>query len=640
MSQDDREEIHKIEELKRKLFSRGYETKIEYKDSFSAHGEREETPEAWRTLEQTNQEDFFMKTSKFKKFFIFSLVFFALSLVYVGYTYFFKGNRVSNENIVISILGNTFTSGGEELPLQIEIANKNTSALELADVIVEYPKGTTDGVVLEKERVRTSIGTIPSGGVKSENFKIILFGEQGSIQEVKVSLEYRIEGSNSIFIKDKLYNVTINSTPIDITVDAPFEATPNQDINLNVKAVLNASRPASKILVRVEYPLGFVFSSANPAPTLGNNVWSLGDLAPGAEKNIAISGKMVDVFDGEEKTFRIYTGSQSSTDKSLIGVVFNSLGHTVLVKKPFIEAKLFVNGVYQKEYSVDSKTAVVGNINWVNNLDTKVNDLEIRAKLSGNALNRKAIDSTGGFYNSLEDTIVWNKNSEKTLKEVEPGQSGTVSFSLIPLPVYSSSGLITQPVFNIEVSVSGKQSTEGNVLKTITNSETKVVKVSTDVGLTTKVLYYSGPFDNTGPIPPKSEKETTYTVVWSLSNTSNNASKIKVKSSLPPWVKFTGKISPENSDITFDSLTREVVWNAGNLGRGAGLTQAGKEVAFQISFTPSLSQVGSTPTLINSTVLTGHDDFANVDVRVDKSALNTRLTSDPDFIQSGARVVE
>ncbi len=639
MSQDDREELHKIEELKRKLFSNSYETKIDYKDSFSIQRQKD-VPDSWNSSAQNNQDDFFMKTSKFKKFFIFSLVFFALALSYVGYTYFFKGNSVSNENIEISILGNTFTSGGEDLPLQIEIANKNTSSLELADLIVEYPKGTADGVVVEKERIRTSIGTIPSGGVKSENVKIVLFGEQNSIQEVKVSLEYRVEGANSIFIKDKIYNVTISSTPIDITVEAPFEATPNQDINLNIKSVLNASRPASKILIRVEYPLGFVFSSATPSPTLGNNVWSLGDLAPGAEKNIAISGRMVDVFDGEEKTFRVYTGSQSSTDKSVIGVVFNSIGHTVLVKKPFIEAKLFVNGVYQKEYAIDSKTAVVGNITWVNNLDTKVNDLEIRAKLSGNALNRKAIDSTGGFYNSLEDTIVWNKNSEKGFKEVGPGQSGTVSFSLISLPVYSSSGLITQPIFNIEVSISGKQSTEGNVLKSVKNSETKLVKVISDVGLNTKVLYNSGPFDNTGPIPPKAEKETTYTVVWSLSNTSNNVSKVKVKSSLPPWVKFVGTIKPEDSEFSFDTLTREIIWNAGSLGRGAGLTQAGKEVAFQISFTPSLSQVGTTPTLINSAVLTGHDDFANVDVRADKASLNTRLTSDPDFIQSGSRVVE
>ena len=59
---------------------------------------------------------------------------------------------------------------------------------------------------------------------------------------------------------------------------------------------------------------------------------NLGDLAPGAERNISILGKMLDVFDGEEKVFRVWSGSQSPSDKSLIEIVFNSLEHTVIIK--------------------------------------------------------------------------------------------------------------------------------------------------------------------------------------------------------------------------------------------------------------------------------------------------------------------
>ena len=65
---------------------------------------------------------------------------------------------------------------------------------------------------------------------------------------------------------------------------------------------------------------------------MGNNIWNLGDLAPGAERNISILGKMIDVFDGEQKVFRAWSGSQSSSDKSLIDVVFNSLEHIMFIK--------------------------------------------------------------------------------------------------------------------------------------------------------------------------------------------------------------------------------------------------------------------------------------------------------------------
>ncbi|KKR64972.1 MAG: hypothetical protein UU07_C0046G0006, partial [Parcubacteria group bacterium GW2011_GWF1_40_5] len=48
----------------------------------------------------------------------------------------------------------------------------------------------------------------------------------------------------------------------------------------------------------------------------------------------------------------------------------------------------------------------------------------------------------------------------------------------------------------------------------------------------------------------------------------------------------------------------------------------------------------NTPVIINEAVLTGHDDFANVDVRVNKASLNTILNNDPTFPPSGAIVVE
>ena len=113
-----------------------------------------------------------------------------------------------------------------------------------------------------------------------------------------------------------------------------------------------------------------------------------------------------------------------------------------------------------------------------------------------------------------------------------------------------------------------------------------------------------------------------------------------MNSSLPPWIKFVGPISPNTEDLKFDASTREIVWNIGKIAKGAGISQTGKEVAFQISFIPSLSQVDTTPTIINDAILTGYDDFAKVNIRINKSSLNTKLSNDPSFLSSGARVVE
>ena len=652
MPLNERDKLNRIEELKGKLFSKNYQTKIEHRDSFS-HSDRKDIPDSWANGMKVGSgfpgspDNFFMKTSMFKNFFFFSLAFFILTLSYASYVFFVGGNTVSNENIDIFILGNNFTSGGEELSLVVGIANKNNSALDLVDLVIEYPKsspsspGGNADFSLSTERLRQSLGTIPAGAVRNENIKVVLFGEQGTVVPIKISLEYRVEGSNAIFVKEKSYEVTINSTPINLSIDAPLTISPNQDIILNVKVTLNSTRTASKILLKLDYPLGFQFKSSLPTPTLGNNIWSLGDMAPGAERSVAITGKMLDVFDGEEKTFHIRSGSQSSADKSAFDVVFNSLSHIITIQKPFIEARLFVNGVSGREYASSAKSQIYGTIEWTNNLDTKVNDLEIRAKILGNAVNRKTINAERGFYDSLSNTITWDRNSINQFREANPGDFGSVKFSFSPLSLFSAGdGLLLDPSVNIEISISGKQLVEGYAAKDLKNSDAGTIRIISDVGLMTRALYYSGPFKNIGPIPPKVENQTSYTIVWSLSNTANNISKGVVRSSLPSWVRFVGPISPVGEDLIYNPSNKEIVWNIGAIPKGTGLTKEGRSVSFQVSLTPSLSQVGTSPIIVNDAVLTGHDDFANVDVKVNKTSLHTALESDPLFPPTGGTIVE
>lgn len=640
---DDAEKLNRVEELKEKLFSRNYEMKVEHRDNFT-HPDQRNVPSSWADAEEESYrkaENFFMQTSKFQKFFKWSMIFFAFAAFYAAYTFFAGSNTVSSENIEIAVLGNSFTDGGEELSFTVSVTNRNSSSLELVDLVVEYPKNSQDGALGSTERMRETLGTIPAGGIRNENIKLVLFGEQGSIKPIKLILEYRVEGSNAIFVKEKIHEVSISSTPIDLILDAPSVLSPNQEIILDVKAVLNSTNPLSDILVKMDYPVGFKFSSANPKPALGNNIWSLGDLAPGTEREIRIAGRMVDVYDGEEKTFRVWSGTRSPANKSEIDVVLNSLSHTVLMSKPFIEARLFIDGVYKNDYVTTSKSKINGEIRYANNLDTVINDLEIRAKLGGNALDKRSINADFGFYSSTENAIIWNKSYHRQLAEVNPGDSGVLTFSMMPTSLFSGgSNILNEPEINIDISIRGKAEGTGFETQELKNSESKTIRIISDVGFANKALYYSGAFKNTGPIPPKVGQETTYTVIWTLSNSANNISNAVVRSSLPSWVKYMSSVYPATENVEYNSSTREITWHVGSIKKGAGIYSAAKELSFQIGLTPSLSQVNSAPTIINEAVLTGHDDFANVDVRVTKPALSTNLVNDASFPDLGERVKE
>jgi hypothetical protein len=174
---EDREKLNRIEDMKNRLFGKSYKTEIEHRNIIR-HGEYKNIPDSWRKEEESDfMRGFSTPTPLFKKFFIFSVVFFILALAYASYNFFAGGNTVSNENIEISVLGNTFTAGGEELSLQIDVANKNNSPLELVDLVMEYPKSSSANLSENTEHFRQSLGTIPIGATRSENVKVVLFGE-------------------------------------------------------------------------------------------------------------------------------------------------------------------------------------------------------------------------------------------------------------------------------------------------------------------------------------------------------------------------------------------------------------------------------------------------------------------------------
>jgi hypothetical protein len=538
------------------------------------------------------------------------------------------------------VTGNNFTSGGEKLPLIVQITNRNNSPLNGAELVMQYPQDSSTSSSSGSEDFRESLGTIPAGTVVNENLTPVLYGEQGSTHTITISLEYQVTGSNAIFVKDQPYTITIDSTPVNLSVDAPATISPNQSITLDVKATLNSTTPLATTLVKVDYPIGFQFVSAVPAPSFGNNVWNLGNLAPGAEHDISITGTMIGVFSGDQKTFNISTGSQSGTDKSAIDVVFNSMQQTVAIQKPFVEADIAVNGVSGSQFTTTAKTPVDVQIHYINNLNTTVDNLQIQAKISGNAFDPRTVNVSQGFYDSTANTITWDKSYESQLAQVNPGDSGTLSFSVTPTSLFSATGgLLASPSINIEVDVSGQQADSGFAVNSVTNSSNATIKIISDVGFSDKALYYSGPFSNTGPIPPTVGKATTYTVVWSLSDTANSISNAQVTSSIPQWVNFVGTFLPASEDLTYNPTTRQILWNADRIPAGAGITGTSRSVSFQVSLNPSLSQIGTSPVLINAAVLTGHDDFANVDLTVNKAVLTSSLSGDTTFPANGGSVV-
>jgi len=642
---EDREEkISRIEKLKRDLYSRNKQESLSRRSRLSKNNEG--LSHSWK---KEGEDDFFKNKienqdmTKKKKYDFFKLilwlavVFFVISLGVAGFVLFTGGTIISSDNIKIDVLGPLNINGGEPLELQISISNENATNIEAADLIVEYPEGTrsVENLNISLPRFRKSIGTLEQGESKNETVKALLFGEEGQTKKIKIVVEYRTENSNAIFFKEKEYEVRISSSPISINIESLKEITSGDQVNLKIEVVSNSSTIVEDLILQVDFPFGFNFSDSNPDPAFSTNIWRIGDIAPGGRKSVNISG-VLEGQDGEERVFKIFTGIEEDNNEGVLKTAFSSVDHSILITKPFMSVDLVIGGDHGEYYAALPDEEVKVSVVWKNNLPDPISNTEITTKLVGEALDESSIKVSNGFYRSIDNTIVWNKTTEPSLDFINPGQSGILTFSFRSKDQTASA--TSNPEVSIEASVSGRRLSENQVSEEVVSQSSRYVRFQSIVELSGKILHNSGLISNSGPIPPRVEQLTTYTVVWSIKNTANNISGGQVKTVLPNYISWENVYSPTSSDITFNPNTREVVWNVGRVRSGSGVNFSAEEVSFKIGFLPSISQLGSEPILIGQSIFTGRDDFAGANITSTKRAMTTKITSDPSY-SNGDEVV-
>jgi hypothetical protein len=162
-------------------------------------------------------------------------------------------------------------------------------------------------------------------------------------------------------------------------------------------------------------------------------------------------------------------------------------------------------------------------------------------------------------------------------------------------------------------------------------------KVNSKLEIAQKGYFEYEIFGNSGPIPPKSSQTTTYTVMWQAKNFYNDVNNVKVKAKLANNVKLTGLIFPEGETpkFTFDSNSREMIWDVGDLKVGQGVLNSAPNVAFQVSFTPDNSQVGQAPEIISQVEIIGEDSWTKETIRASSDGLSTK-----SFNETGGGIIQ
>lgn len=572
-----------------------------------------------------------------------AVVFFIGAIAFFTYYFTFGGGSspTSPGNIDISVAGPPQVEGGVPTELQIVVQNRNSTSLRLADLVITYPKGTRSPTdfTTDLPTQRISLGTIEAGGSRQGTVSAVFAGDEGTHGSVKVELEYRIEGSSAIFAASSEYNLVFSSSPLSIAVDGNTDTISGQPIELSVTVASNANAPVADVLLSARYPFGFKFSSATPAPS-ASGLWKLGTLSPGQRQAVTVRGTLTGE-QGDDRVFRFTAGTRKDQSAQTIDTTLSEHVFHMTISKPFLGLAVSVNGAAGQNIVVSPGDNVNVSIAWQNNLTTAITNAVVVARLSGVQIDGATVHTSDGFYRSSDGVVLWDKTTTGGLfSSLAHGAHGAVGFSF-QMPSSEALKGVSNPRLDISINAAGNRVSESGVPQNLQATANQKIAIASDVALDARGLYYSNPFGSTGPLPPKAGSETTYAIVFTVTNTTSKINDASITATLPPYVRWVGVYSPPSEQVSFNQNDGTVTWRVGDIEPNAGLGGAPpRQAAIAIGLTPSTSQIGQEPVLIQNISLSGVDSATGGKLTRTAKDVTTNILGDPGFNAANATIVK
>ncbi|KKQ27879.1 MAG: hypothetical protein US42_C0004G0018 [Candidatus Magasanikbacteria bacterium GW2011_GWC2_37_14] len=162
------------------------------------------------------------------------------------------------------------------------------------------------------------------------------------------------------------------------------------------------------------------------------------------------------------------------------------------------------------------------------------------------------------------------------------------------------------------------------------------IKIGTSVAGTPELRYYTFEGDQLGrgPLPPQVGQETKYWVFIPISNGTSKISNLKLSAELPSFVNWTGKSSVTfGNNPVYDANKRNISWTLNSLNAH---TTAG--VYFELGFTPTTDQVGTSPILIKNINFSAVDTYLETTINKNFGDLDISLKTDALGQSKGVKI--
>ncbi|MFH1462675.1 MAG: hypothetical protein ABIG08_03220 [bacterium] len=557
-----------------------------------------------------------------KKITLFIIILAVISGVF-GF-YYYQKNSYSKEILKLEILSSGEADLLQEIEYIVKYKNNGDTRLEEPELIFEYPSYSLPNPETSLRITKSSAdlgGAIYPGEEKTFIFKARLLGKEGEAKTAKAFLSYRPKNLKASYTSETSFTTVIQKVPLTFDFDLPSKMESAKELKFRLNYFSNIDYPLSNLRVTLEYPTDFEFIESSPQ-SLEKTEWDIGLLNKAEGGRIEILGKLRGEV-GEEKLFRAKIGSWYDGEFILL----KEVARGVAVINPALHITQQING----------NPAIVANpgdnlhyeIFFRNIGEEALRDMNLVVTLSGSAFDFQTIQAPEGENEKGDNSIIWDWRRIRDLQLLSPQEEGKVEFWVKLNDVWEIQDLEDKnPILKSKIYLSQAQ-------------EEFVNKVNSKIEIIQKGYFEDEIFGNSGSLPPEVGKETTYTLMWQVKNFYNEMKNVKIKAVLPESLKLTGNIFPEEETerFTFDSKSRELVWNIEDLMVGQGILQSAPNIAFQVVLTPKDNQKGKTPNLVETAKMTGEDQWTKEIIRAEDEAINTTLPDDQS-ISPGMGVVQ
>lgn len=547
----------------------------------------------------------------------------------------------SGKEVFLEITAPPVTSSGAEMTYRINCVNKEDVALSQAEVELIFPPNFEfkEASLKSDNQHLWPLGRIEANSAKDFTVTGVITGVADESNPIKGTLRFTPEGINSSFAVETSAVTVISASDLALAIDAPQTTSSGNNIEYSIQYENRSTKAKSGLGLRVTYPDGFTFQSAQPAASSGNAQWQLPALAGGSSGTVKISGRLT----GNNNEAKRVVAELGTTDAQGNFLVQLRKEDSTRVMQSAVVVTHTING--QTQLNVDPSASLDFAVNYENQGGVALKNVTVTVEVDPALIDFTSFNSNGGNYSNGK--ITWNSTGVADLSLIQPAQKGSVSFSTrvknrADLPVKSAGDKnlnIVSQAFLQSDDIPTDVSTNHRVA-----SDKAEAKLNSYLELGTQVLYYNqmdGQPLGSGPLPPKVNQKTTYRYFVEVTNYTNDVNDALLVCALAPGVSYEGSDTiSHGQDLKYDAKTGQVTWSIGKIPANQGFKTEKMVASFNLSITPGDDKVGQAVTLIKTTDLSGKDAYTGIPLKAKGDELTTNLKSDKFFKTGDGAVVK